>query len=492
MGSCKRELNVNPQNRIPDVNFYKNGDDAFSALIAVYDRFGFQNGGLYDKLAICDVASDDQQTGGGSATDINDLQITERFTLNSTTGPQTYLWTRGYTGIYRANILLSKLPGITMDAGLKKRFAAECKAMRAAFYFDLVTFFESIPLLEGTLSIDSLYNVTQVTPDKVYAYAEKDLNEAIPDLPITVPVASEGGRLTQGSAKALLGKILLFEKKWQPAADQFAAVNGTTPGGAASQYGYKLIANYADLWKSSNKFNSESVIEFVHSSKSNGGWGDAGASEGNLNCITSGPRSYSRVDTSAAPDFIGGYGFLIVAKDFAQNVMASDPRYASSVINLDSLRTAGKVKYDDSYKNSGYFLKKFIGLNPNKAQATPELNFGQDEYEIRLADTYLMEAEALLNAGAAVGAGSRALTLINAVRARVGLAALTVVTQDAIEKERRLELIGEGQRFLDLIRWGKAGTVLAFKGFIPGRNEVFPIPQAELDNTKLQQNAHWK
>ena len=122
---------------------------------------------------------------------------------------------------------------------------------------------------------------------------------------------------------------------------------------------------------------------------------------------------------------------------------------------------------------------------------TPELNFGQDEYEIRLADTYLMEAEALLNAGAGVGAGSRAYTLLNAVRARVGLPE-TTVTQTSIELERRLELAGEGQRFLDLIRWGKAASVLAFKGFVAGRNEVFPIPQAELDNTKLVQNKEWK
>jgi len=493
LSACKRELNVNPQNRIPVENFYKTEADAFAGLVSVYDRFAFQAGGLYDKAAICDVAGDDQQTGGGSSTDINDLQITEHYTLNPTTGPQSYLWSRGFTGIYRANVLLSKLPGVSMDAAKKARFAAETKVMRAAFYFDLVTFFESIPLLEGTLSIDSLYTVSQTTPDKIYAYVEKDLNEAIPDLPLTVPAASEGGRLTQGSAKALLGKVLLFEKKWQAAADQFNPVNGPTPGGAASTYGYKLVPVFADLFKSTNKFNTESVIEFVHSSKSSGNWVDAGASEGNLLCITTGPRSYARLNNdTTAPDFISGYGFLIFSEDFAKNVMFGDPRYTATISNVDSLKKAGKVTYSESYNGKGYFLKKFIGLNPNKAQTIPELNFAQDEYEIRLADTYLMEAEALMNAGASVGAGSRALTLINAVRARVGLAALTTVTQDAIEKERRLELAGEGQRFLDLIRWGKAATMLAFKGFVAGRNNVFPIPQAELDNTKLVQNKEWK
>jgi hypothetical protein len=489
IGACKKELNVNPQSRIPIENFYKTEGDAFAALVSVYDRFGFQAGGLYDKASIMDVAGDDQLAGGGNATDINDLQVMQLYTLNPTTGPQGYLWSRGFSGVYRANILLSKLPGIAMADATKKRYVAELKAMRGAFYFDLVTFFKNIPLIEGTVSIDSIYNVVQTTPDKVYAYVEKDLNDAIPDLPVTIDVTREGGRMTQGGARALLGKVLLYEKKWQAAADQFASVNGTTPGGAASTYGYKLVANFADLWNPNNKFNSESVIEFVHSGKSNGGWADAGASEGNLLCITTGPRSYSQVKPEA-PDYFSGFSFLVFTKDFA-TFLHNDPRYAATVADLDSLKTAGAAKYSAGYNNTGFFLNKFIGRVSNKAANTPELNFFQDEYEIRLADTYLMEAEALLNAGAGVGVGSRAYTLLNAVRARVGLTAVAV-TQDNIELERRKELAGEGQRWLDLVRWGKAGAVLASKGFITGKHEVFPIPQGELNNTKLVQNSQWK
>jgi len=490
VGACKKELNVNPQSRIPIENFYKTEADAFAALVAVYDRFGFQAGGLYDKASIMDVAGDDQLAGGGNATDINDLQVMQLYTLNPTTGPESYLWSRGYSGIYRANVLLSKLPGIAMADATKKRYVAELKAMRGAFYFDLVTFFRNIPLIEGTVAIDSIYNITQTTPDKIYAYVEKDLGDAIPDLPVTIDVSKEGGRMTQGGARALLGKVLLYEKKWQAAADQLAVVNGPTPGGAASIYGYKLVSNFADLWNPNNKFNSESVIEFVHSGKSNGGWADAGASEGNLLCITTGPRSYSQVKPEA-PDYFSGYSFLVFTKDFA-TFLHGDPRYAATVADLDSLKAAGAAKYSAGYNNTGFFLNKFIGRVSNKAANTPELNFFQDEYEIRLADTYLMEAEALMNAGGGVGVGSRAYTLLNAVRARVGLSAVASVTQDNIELERRKELAGEGQRWLDLVRWGKAGTVLAFKGFVAGKHEVFPIPQGELNNTKLVQNKEWQ
>jgi hypothetical protein len=119
-----------------------------------------------------------------------------------------------------------------------------------------------------------------------------------------------------------------------------------------------------------------------------------------------------------------------------------------------------------------------------------ELNFPIDMYEIRLADMYLLEAEAILASGGAVGTGSRAYTLLNAVRARVGLAPVAV-TLPNIKKERRLELAGEGVRWLDLVRWGDAATLLSSKGFVAGRNEIFPIPQSELNNTKLQQSKEW-
>ena len=109
------------------------------------------------------------------------------------------------------------------------------------------------------------------------------------------------------------------------------------------------------------------------------------------------------------------------------------------------------------------------------------MNFKQNTYVIRLADTYLMEAEAL------GGTGARAQALLDAVRARVGLTSVPV-SLDAIKRERRLELAGEGHRFFDLVRWGHAASKLAGRGFKAGRNEIFPIPAQELQGTKLVQN----
>ena len=80
--------------------------------------------------------------------------------------------------------------------------------------------------------------------------------------------------------------------------------------------------------------------------------------------------------------------------------------------------------------------------------------------------------------------------LLDAVRARVDLDPVTV-SLDAIKLERRLELVGEGHRWFDLVRWGDAGTALASRGFVEGIHEILPIPLRELENTLLKQNKEY-
>ena len=486
VSSCGKEwLEVKPKGTLLEENFYQNADDALEGLIAIYDQVGGTSGGYINKFTATLAASDDHFAGGGSATDVNNLQVWSNYTLDPATGPQGELWDRYFSGVFRANVLISKLPGIPMEDDLKNRYMAESKFLRAYFYFDLVRLFENVPLFENPMSADEIYNVVQADPADVYNLIIQDLSTAIEGLPNTVPSATEGGRATVGAARALLGKVYLQLEEYTDAAQQFEKVNGT-PGGT-SEYGYKLLTNFADLWDFDNKQNSEAIFSVNHTGKANwGDWGCIACSEGNWLNTMCAPRNYNRI-SDAAPDYFSGWSFFVITPELVE-VMKDDPRYSATIVDVQALEDDGLATYEKGNMKTGYFLQKLLPLQSDVNPGGVDFgNFDQNMYDIRLADTYLMEAEALMMSGGNLG---RAQELLDAVRDRVGLPSVPV-SMEAIKHERRMEFVGEGLRWFDLVRWGDAPEALAFKGFVAGKHEILPIPLLELENTLLEQNIEY-
>lgn len=479
--SCSSDfLNVPADGQAVTSNYYKSEAEAYTGLVAVYDVIGKNSVGFENMITMMNAGSDDQYAGGGGETDGLGIQSFSNYTENANTVPASF-WSYHYQGIFRANILLQKLPSVPMDASKIARYTAEAKTLRALYYFNLVRMFKNIPLILEPLDAGDIYTPTQADPKDVYKQIEKDLTEAINDLPIISP---DKGRLSQGAAKALLGKVYLYDGQPALAAAQLAEVNGT-PGGT-SKYGYKLLDNFSDLWVVANKWNSESIIEVAHTNTGNSSfefWGQ-GQDEGDSVNQMVGPRGYVKI-TGAAPDLPSGWSFNVFTQNF-YDFMKNDKRFGATVLDLKALSASGDAKYIPGYKDTGYFLNKFVPRTSDKTTGlgATELNYQQDTYIIRLADTYLLEAEAL---GAS---GTRAQALLDAVRKRAGMP-LVPVSMTAIKNERRAELAGEGHRFFDLVRWGDAATVLASRGFKAGKNEIFPIPYSELQNTKMVQNPNY-
>ncbi|GAA3764853.1 RagB/SusD family nutrient uptake outer membrane protein [Flavobacterium ginsengiterrae] len=498
LASCDTDekLEVKGDGVVLEQDFYRNETEAYSGLVAAYDKLGKYAGAMENApLLFLNSASDDFYAGGGGAGDQPGLQVASNYSITPTNIPPA-IWADYYKGVARCNIMVVKLPGIPMDETKKARFMAEVKALRAYYYFDLVRMFKNIPLILTPLTKEEIPLVMQAAPADVYAQIEKDLNEAIPNLPMTLP-ANELGRLTKGAATALLGKVYLYDNKKTEAAAQLALVNGT-PGGTSS-FGYKLMEDFAELWDKKHEFNSESILEISYSDKSNADWGnfERGDDEGNVAAQLMGIRDYHRTEVGIAallPDYINGWGFCVVSTQLV-TAMQGDPRFASTIINTGVLRgntsipldkpdPTRLITYTDSYNETGYHFIKYAPVNDDIKAANPFLNFGINTYVIRLADTYLLEAEAL------GGTGARAQALLDAVRDRVGLAPVPV-SLNAIYEERRLELAGEGHRWFDLVRTGQAAAKLAFKGFTANKNEVFPIPYSEFNNTKMVQNQNY-
>lgn len=489
--SCSNDfMEVTPEGMTTEDNYYRNEADAKAALASVYDLMRKNSGGFENMITMFNAASDDHVAGGGGESDGAGIQSFSNYTINPYTMPKSF-WSDYYRGIYRANVLLSKLPGIPMDEAVKTRFEAEAKTLRAFYYFNLVRMFKNVPLITEPLSASQFYNVPQASPADVYAQIEEDLLESIDNLPVTVIADIDGGRLTKGAAKAILGKVYLYEGKNTLAAEQFADVNGTP--GQTSQYGYHLLSNFADLWSFTNKFNTESILEVSHSAQGShwGIWGD-NSDEGNTVNVMVGPRSYTQVNSSA-PALPSGWSFNVFTQEFV-TMMAGDPRLVATVFDIHPFEAIAQAQnppthaYIAGYQDTGYFLNKFLPKQADVYDGSlggdAVLNYAQNTYAIRLADTYLMEAEAL------GGTGSRAQALLDAVRARVGLSSVPV-SMNAIKEERRRELAGEGHRWFDLVRWGDAPTKLGSRGFVAGKHEILPIPVDELKNTLIQQNPNY-
>lgn len=486
LGSCKKSwLDVDPTGNETTLEsqFYADPTAVFKGLVAVYDPLGSETGSTYSsKLALLNVASDDVAAGGAApGPDQVAWTAWDKFTINTAQGPQGDLWGRNYTGIARANLLLTKMDGVPgLTDAVKARYTAEVKFLRAYYYFDLVRLFKNVPLIVGQIPAADIYNIPQAKPEDVYTQIVKDLTEAIaePALPNTVPASTEGGRVTKGAAKALLGKVYLYQEKWLDAATQLADVNGA-PGGT-STYGYHLMASFPDIFKPTNKFNTESIFEIVHTNKAMQDWGAWGAFEGNVMVQMVGARGYD------GPIYASGWGFCPATPSLIAAIKP-DPRYPFTLANIDSIATANGKSYEAGADNTGYFIEKYAPKIAYKTTlpGTTELNYSLDYIEIRLADTYLMEAEAIVRGGGNI---SRAQALLDAVRGRVGLGSVTA-TLPNIYNERRLELATEGHRFFDLVRTGQAAANLP--GFVAGKNEILPIPLGDLNNTVLVQNPNY-
>lgn len=475
LNSCSKDfIDLKPKGTALEDNYYRNAEEAFNGLVSVYDPLGKEVGSTYsNKIGPLNSASDDCYAGGASSSDVPAWQVWNNFTVDAANGIQSDFWERNFKGIYRANVMLSKLDAIPMDEALKTRYIAECKFLRAYYYFDLVRLFKNVPLFTAPVSADDFFSVTQAPPAETWAQIEKDLKEAIIDLPEAVPT-EENGRVTKYAAIAVLGKAILFQNdnaRMLEAANLLEQVNSST--------NYELLADFGQIFRPDNKFNKESIFEIVHTAQAIQGWGSWPNFEGNVYVQMCGPRGYS------GPTYMPGWGFNPIMLDLV-GLLKNDPRYPHTIANIDSLKVANVATYEAGFQNTGYFVQKYAPTIEfySTIGGDPVLNYSYNYIEIRLADTYLMEAEALVRGG---GDATKAQFYLDKVRERVGLPSVPA-TLDNIYKERRLELATEGHRFFDLVRTGQAATALASKGFTANKNEILPIPLAELANTKLVQN----
>ena len=482
LGCTKDFLDRDPIIGLTVENFYRTEEDALAAVNAAYAALQFElTPAGHFRWFWGDIMSDDAVKGGSGDNDVFDLLLLETFQGPVNTALLESEWTANYEGIYRANVVLERVPGISMDAQLKDRVLAEARFIRAWFYYNLVTMFGGVPLVDKPLA-PSEYNRPRASEQEIWAFIEADLQIAMEDLwPKSAYELSDIGRATQGAAQALYLKACIFQKKWPQAQAVAEAIVASNE--------YQLMDSYGAIFTRGGENGSESVFEIQYMTESGGNWGYNNANEG----------TFTNVFQRARGQF-EGFGFNIPTEEFVSTFFEEgfeDPRLRFTVFREgEPMGDRGIFTLDATGYPHRYYARKYFSNKAEEASfGDPNPNGGSNDRVIRYADVLLMHAEAAWHNGQEAAARNS----LNAVRARARgtnsnvLPDITVSGQpllQAIYRERRLELGLEGHRFFDLVRTGRAAQQLGPLGYRDDVHRLFPIPDSQVraSNGILTQN----
>lgn len=458
--SCGDLLDKEPLGRLDADTYFRTAEDAVQAVNTVYKPLQFSNGNNNFYWVFGTVASDEAISGGdGSRPGINGIDL-----MHHTPATQELndFWKLNYGGIVQANTVIAKTPLIDADQAFKNRMIGEALFLRSYYHFILAQVFGDVPLILEIQPPDEVL-VSRTPKAIVFDQVATDCALAASLLPVSYS-GTDVGRATKGAALALEAKARLYLNQYE---DVVSVVGEIKSLGV-----YALQANYKDNFTDSTQNNAESVWEIQHTNLELG--------VGNfLNQWWASKK---------VPD---GYGFAEVSTEFVNAFESGDPRLKFTVARHNDEYFG--VIYKASFSSTGAGPRKY--LQP-VSEVTQKSDGGINYTAIRYADILLWEAEAL----AALGRTTEALVPLETVRARAraqavdpvnSLPAITTTDQqdlmDLIRHERLVELGFEMHRFFDLVRWGIAENEI--DGFVVGKNEVFPLPQTELDlNPNLLQN----
>jgi hypothetical protein len=475
--SCEDELEKLPLLQTMDGNYYISETQAFEAIVASYDplQYNFSAGVYHFRWFLGNFTTHDVIPGGSGPNDQPQLQAFNSFSYVPSNIHLNSDWTAQYQGIYRTNALINMLPEINMNDSTKSQMMAEGKFLRAFYYFNLVTAYGGVPLVDHVLA-PTEFQMGRASEDEIWDFIELNLEEAIADLRLRSELSyDDHGRATKGAARALLLKTLVYREKWSDAASLGEIIINTNQ--------YSLDADYEDIFTIAGENGPGSIFEIQRSSQGGGYWGNVnGANDGNLAVVYQLPRGA-----------YGGWGFNIPQQNFVNEFESGDPRLNASVFQIgDELCDRGTLSKSSTGFDHDYYSKKYFACRSEHELVSigdPVMNGEVNDRVIRYADVLLLTAEAHYHQGDE----SEAKILVNQVRARARRSAsdpdavLADITSSgatllsAIYHERDVELGLEGEKFFDLVRTGRAATILADLGFEEGTHEHFPIPQRQID-----------
>ncbi|UBM59140.1 RagB/SusD family nutrient uptake outer membrane protein [Marinilongibacter aquaticus] len=471
LSSCSNFLEENVRGIISPNNFYNSDQEAIQAANGLY--LDFRTGNLYKGwqgiTAWTLFGSDEMMPSRifGGLAPIMDYNLTE-----TNYGNAYNLWRDLYSAIGDANSVLVNVDGNDkISPATQDLVIGEALFLRALAYYHLTALWGDVPYFLEDIPLDEVAVLGRSDMTEIRNQMVQDLIKAEGLL----PNANEGdkiGRATKWSAKFLRTRFYLWQEDWDKALETSADIINNSP--------HKLMSTYGEVFDLNNQFNDEAIFGFDYTKDV----------PNNTQDITDSfnPRLRDEPrDASLRNEFAGkmlaigeefnGYGLNVPLNDLIDKFPENDLRRPYTL--MDSY-----LGYDLNFT----YLKKRTNFN---FVDSPRGNHGEAWITMRLAQVYLMAAEAANE----LGRTSESLDYINRIRERAYSPAQPIATSSqtelrkAIQDECKWELAGESERRYDLIRWGILVETVqnANYGIFKGNENIepnmvkLPIPQQEID-----------
>lgn len=468
--SCKKELDQKPISSATTETFYATTNDFIQGVNAIYNDLRPYPDRL---INLSETRSDNLYavSEGG----VRDWDPINNFSNTLASNPYvSEAWQTNFNGIYRANVFLDQLQkngNIITDAALKNRLEAEAKFLRAFYYFDLVRYFGKVPLMDHPVTATEALNIPRSPVADIYKLIIADLQFAGDNLPVSYS-AAEVGRATRYAAKGLLA-LVYMTRSGPTYGIEGPGLGLNEWGGAATLLDeiiasnkYTFLPGYSSIFSYTNENNKEVLFDVQYIS--------GGLGQGATFLWLLVPEGY--FNSFGLPNQ-GGIYIRPVSEDLLNSYEADDTRKTFSI--------QPGYTYQGTTETRSFVVKYVDVTKYGKSRTDWPINF----IALRYTDILLMKAECILNGASGTQADVDAI--VNQVRQRAGLDAVSNVTLPQLMEERRREFVGEGLRWHDLVRSGLVESIMAAwiakddvqhqiqpfnKNYI-----IYPIPQSELD-----------
>lgn len=482
-------LNITDPNRLTPETFWESEEDAEQAIVGVYGplttipSWGRMLGAILT-IHRSDIVDTNPQPN------VYDIGT---FTLTPNDQRVNEGWSELNSIVARANQVLGNVPDIEMDEARKSEILGEAYFLRGFAHFYLVNMWRNIPLITTAITNSDELLIEQASPDEVYNNIISDFREAQNRLPDSWP-ESDVGRATWGAATAMLGKSYLYRQNWTEAAAEFKKIIDSGL--------YLLVDNYQDNFMSATNNNAESLFELQYQSTPNGNWGRSGTPKP--------MRGQAWEPDIAPPGFTSQQSVTInewvfdLFMEEQTNSGETDPRTFATLLWDYPGAKVYQEDFDEALTGenlSKIYVRKYLNFDRTSSLTPGAWAYSDNNRRmVRYADVLLMYAEAENEAN---GPSSDVYSAVNQVRSRANMPDISSGLNQSnmrqeIRDERVRELALEGDRVLDLLRWGIMADRFtnnpelrgnAGMNFQEGKHEYLPIPQQDVDsNPNLQQN----